>query len=369
MSSAASAATTTFGGVVTARAGYGKNPNFQFGDDSSGALFGGTLSATLARLTAKGRTALTGTADLAQATGGSGRTENYLVQLSHAQQFTPKFSLSGDIAYDDSTNPSANYSTESRDLVPIGDALTIGTHTRQISGDINAAYQLDSKDLFQGGLDFAHTTYASGIGSTYTQYGGSLGYLRTISAATRIGFQLSALHVASDNFPGSSSFTGGLALTQKIGPRWTFQGGVNGVLQKQGGASFKTIGFNGSLCGDYPRYTICVLGSRQSAASGIGGLRIDTQGGARLSYKLSAVSTLSGTLTYDISNSNNPLLPTQRYIDGAVTYARTITQRLSAGVSGRYQRRTSDSVNVFTGGRTVSYVGTVNVSYAFGRTS
>lgn len=366
----ANAASTVFGGSVTARVGYGKNPSFLNGVDGSSAVFGGDVTATLARITGTGRTALTGSADVTQTTGGNGRTENYYVRLNQALQVNPKFSLSGDVGYQDSTNPNATFSTESRDLVPIGDVLTIGTHTRQVNGDVNAAYQLNANDLIQGGFNAMHTTYSDSRASPYTQYGGSLGYLRTISAATRVGVNFSILKVDSDLFSTTTSYTGGLVLTQKIGKFWTFQGGLNGVLQKAFGGSYKTIGFNASLCGDYPRLNICVLASRQSAASGIGGLRIDTQAGMRVNYQLTSLSSVDFEATYDVSKARQFTFPTQRYVDTALNYRRTITPRISAGFSGRYQHRTSGAVALGAfGNRQSSYVGTADIVYNFGRTS
>ncbi len=367
----ADAASTIFGGSATLRAGYGKNPNFDSSRDGSSGVVGGNLTATLSRITGKGQTSLTGAADVTQSGGGLGRAENYSVRLGQTEQVNPKLSLSGGVGYQDTTNPSANYSTSSRDLVPIGDVLTIGTHTRQVNGDINAGYQLDSKDLIQIGATAVRTTYSSANASAYTQFGGTIGYLRNVSATTRIGVQGSALRVHSGQFDSSSSYSAGLVLTQQFGPRWTFQGGLSGLVQSAFGGTFKTIGFNASMCGDYTRITVCALASRSSAASGIGGLRIDTQGGVRVNYKLGPRSSLDLSGTYDVSAAKDVALPTQRYIDAAMTYGRTITPRLSAGLSARYQRRTFSAVGLLprNDSRTTSYVATGNITYFFGRRS
>ncbi|WP_174274258.1 hypothetical protein [Sphingomonas bacterium] len=369
LSGSAEAASTFFGGTFDLRAGYGRNPQLRTGLSGDSPVFGGRLDAVLTRLTGKGRTTLSGTADITQSTKIYGRTENYLVQLSQQQQISARIAGSADVSYSDTTNPAANYGTTARDLVPIGDVLTLGQHSRQLAGDVNASWQMDAKDLFQGAVNASHTSFDSVVASSYTQYGGSFGYLRTINARTRIGFQLSGLKIRSDSYPGSSSFQGGLQLTQKLSQAWTFQGGVSGVLQKANGGSFKTIGFNGSLCGDYPRYTICVIGSRQSAPSGIGGLRNDTQGSVRINYKLSARSQINGEITYDISNAKGIALATQRYYDAALSYRRTIRPRISAGFSARYQRRDIGAIGVIPGTKVNGYTGTADISYQFGRTS
>lgn len=366
---AADAANVQFSGLVDLHAGYGSNPFFDVASPGPSALGGATVSVALDRITAKSRTTVTGEADINQYLRHYGNTQNYSATLRHNQQISQVLAFAVDAEYDNAINPSPSFSTKSPDLQPQGDLLTVGQRIRRVSGGADLTWEPNDRDLFQAGINGSHASFSGGNASAYNSYGASVGYLRTFSARTKIGLQAAASQVKSSAYPDSRSYTLGLQVIQQISAVWKFDGGLSLILQSQLGESFKTIGFNGSLCGAYPRFTVCAVGSRLSAPSGLGGLRTDTQAGARLNYKLTPRSTLDLSATYDISKSGNHILPTQKYYEIAATYRRELTQRLSFGVSGRTQGRDYGLLFAATGGgrKVAGYTATANITYKFGR--
>jgi hypothetical protein len=362
-------ASITAGGVVDVHGGYGSNPFFSQNSPGASPLVGATVTVKVVRQTGVSRTELSGTADLSQYVKHYSLAEDYVARLSHNQQITEKLAVMGSLAYENSVNPLPSYSTRSSDLAPLNDLLTVGQRQYRYSAGLNVTYEPNTRNLYQFGVNGTHSGFTGGVGSSYNQYGGTLGYLRTISERTRIGIQGGYSAVQSKRYPSSQSFNIGLQLMQKVGSYWEFNGGASFLLQRQGGLSFKNIGFNGSLCGKYPRFTVCVLGSRQSAASGLGGQRTDTQGGARANYKLTEHSTIEISSTYDLSQATGSSVPAQKYFDAAASYRRELTPRLSVGASGRYQNRDYGSLFGVGNEKANAYTGTLNVIWKFGRAS
>lgn len=365
---AAQAASMQYGGYIDAHAGYGSNPFFNINSPGPSALVGATLSGSILRTTAQSRSILTAEADVSQYLKHYGNTQNYAARLRHNQQLSQVLAVAADINYENAINPSPSFSTRTADLLPQGDLLTIGQRTRRLSGGADLTWEPNERDLFQAGINGSHATFSGGQASAYNSYGANIGYLRTLNSRTKIGVQGTASTINSSIYPDSHSYSLGLQLTQQISPVWRFDGGVSLILQTTRGRSSKTPGFNGSLCGTYPRYTFCLIASRFSAPSGLGGLRTDTQAGARMNYKLTTRSTLDLSATYDISKSEQGVLPRQKYYEAAAAYRRELTPRLSVGVSGRVQGRDYGPLFATGGNKVTGYTGTANVVWKFGRT-
>jgi len=363
------AASVRASGFVDVHAGYGSNPFFTLTSQGPSPTAGVTLSGTLSRLTQRSRTEISGQADIDHSIKHYGTVQNYSATLRHNQQISQFITASAYGAYDNSINPPPSYSTKSSDLQPETDLLTVGQRTHRISGGLDFTYEPDQKNLWQAGINGSHATFSGGRANAYNQYGASLGYLRTINGHTKIGIQGGVSEVLSTSNPKSRSYSTGLQLVQQINATWKFEGGLSMLLQSIAGGHFKTLGFNGSLCGNYPRLTVCFTGSRMSAASGLGGLRTDTQAGTRINYKLTPHSTVGVSGTYDISTSGQSIIPAQKYYDGAIDYRHDIGPRLQAGFSGRAQRRDYGTLFSPTGNKVNAYTGTFNIVWNFGRRS
>lgn len=366
------AANTQLSGVIDVHAGYGNNPLFELNSLGSSPTIGTAIRATVTRTTAYSRTEANGEADIDQYLQHYGGVRNYQARLRHNQQLSQRFALSGDVSYIDTINQNPSYSTKSSDLSPLTDLLTVGQRTRRISGGLDASWEPNEKNLFQLGLNGSHATFSGG-GSAYNQYGASFGYLRTVSAHTRIGVQGGASLIQQTGQPRARSYTGGLQLVQDLNARWHLEAGASLLAQTSFGKLVKSPGFNLSLCGKYPRIQVCFIGSRFGAPSGLGGgQRTDTQGGIRVNYDLGPRSKLAASATYDVSAATGLSdtavpIPAQRYWDGALDYRREISRRLSGGASLRAQRRDYGALFTPTGNKVTAYTATFNLSWKFGR--
>lgn len=379
------AASYTWGGTLNLRAGYGNNPGItQFGNSGT-ALVGGTLNATLTRATGLGTTSLTGNADIQENFDRYGLIDNYTVDLSHQQKLTERLSVSGNIGYANTLNRPGGYDETTGFYDPSGiDFVSIGRRNERIYGGVNANWQPTERDSFQLGGTFSHASYSGPFASDYDQYGVNFGYLRTISDRTRVGAQFGYVDVKSAGYPDSHSYQASLQLNQQVGATWQLNATAGVLIQENGGISrlqpipigkrrTVTPSFSLDLCGNYPRYNVCVSANRTSSPSGFGGLRINTNVGVTGTYRLTERSRVSLAGSFNRSTSQGIIVPRETYFSLQPSYYRDLTQRISVGVSGSYQRRTfsgSPAVNGLPGvrGGTIDgYQLTANVSYRFGR--
>jgi hypothetical protein len=361
----AAAQSITAGGSVTGRLGYGSNPYLSLNSPGGAGVAGGNLSAFLLNRSETSSTRLSGIVDIDQNFQYYGRAENYQVGLDHQQSFSDKLSVTVSARYQDAINP-RNFQTN--DTAPI-DLLSIGQRSRTISANGMLQWAPTSRDSFYFGPQFSRSTYPNSLAGDYKSYGLSGGYLRQVNAKMKVGLDLSVQKVNSSVVADSTSYQGGVRLVYDFSPIWQFDGNVGVIYQTSTfGSSSGTPGFSAKLCGKYPRKSVCFQASRQSAASGFGGLRTDNRIGVNGTYELSSRSHLNFSAVYDISQSSGgSIIPTQKYWELSGGYSRTITDRLSAGFSGRYQNRNYGSLVNVTDGKVSGYAATVDVTYKFGR--
>jgi hypothetical protein len=362
---AAGAQSVTAGGSLTGRIGYGSNPYLNLNSPGGSGVAGGNLTGWLQNRSETSSTRLTGVVDIDQNFQYYGRAENYQALLDHQQTISDKLSVRVGARYSDAINP-RNFQVDSN-AAPI-DLLSIGQRSRNISANGTVQWAPTSRDSFYIGPQYSHTTYPGGVGSSYNSYGMSGGYLRQVSAKMKVGVDLSVQKVNSQGFSNSTSYQGGVRLVYDFSPIWQFDGNVGLIHQTSSFGNSSTPGFSANLCGKYPRYNICLEASRQSAASGFGGLRTDNRIGANVGYDLSSRSHLKFGAVYDISQSSGiSIVPTQKYWEISGGYSRTITTRLSGGFSGRYQNRNYGSLAGVNDSTVSGYAATLDVTYKFGR--
>ena len=373
------AQSVTAGGTVDLRVGYGSNPFLSLNSQGGTGVAGGTLTAWLQRQSETSTTRLTGIASIDQNFSHYGRPENYLATLRHDQSFSARLRLQGELNYQDSISAQTYNGFGSGTAVPgslVGgdqtDLLSIGQRTRSVFGDASLQWQPTSRDSFYAGPSFNHTTYPGNGLSNFDQYGARGGYLRRINEKLQLGIDLNAQRVNSKFFPNSTSYQASGRLVYDFSAIWQFDGSIGLINQRRAGiGSRTTAGFTARLCGKYPRYRACIEAARQSSASGLGGLRTDNRIDADISYDLTSLSQISAGAIYDISDSSETsVVPKQKYWQASLTYRRTLSDRLSAGVTGNYQHRDYGALAAPVGlfGSTASgYSVTANVSYRFGR--
>lgn len=398
------AAPVYLAGTVDLRLGYGSNPYLAVSPPGGSGLVGANLSAILSHPTPTSDTTLTGRADVEQDFKHYGRSESYGGTLSRTQQFSTHLSGNAYVSYDSTVNPyrsgfgygvlpSAAGSTPAAPdattpppvVTPPGgpdlsnvDLLTVGQRTRTLTGGAGLNWQLSERDQFQVAGYASHSSYSSSQASSYTSYGGNASFVHALNGRTKIGAGVNVSRTISQGRPATTAYEPNVSLVQQLSAFWVFNGQVGVIFQDAGatvGGKSTSLGFSASLCGTYPRSTICVTGSRQAAPSGYGGQRIDTRAGLSLSYALSERSRVRLNATYDESSSQaTSIVPTQRYYQIGGGYTRSVSRRISVGFSGSYQRRDYSNlragVGAGAGNQSASgYTATVDLIAHFGRTS
>ena len=396
LAGAADAAATEFAGTLDLRAGYGSNPYLSTVSDGGSVLLGGTLSAGLTSRAARSTTVLSGVVDIQQNLKRYGRNENFTVGLTRSQQLSERLTVNANVGYANTINPGSIYQNTLTSgaifqnaltpvvsvpgdaasitaipvtSVPIGsfdpsnlDLFTLGQRSERYSGGAGLTWTPTARDQFSLGGNASRVHYKSFNGN-YDQYGGNVGYLRTLSEKTRVGVNASYSDVQSDNYPAARSYNASFVLIQQLTAHWNLNASIGGILPRGSGgqANNLTLGFNLALCGNYGRSNVCFTGSRQSAPTGIGGLRTDLQGGVTLSYELAEHDHLNGGANVDHSGSGS-ILPRQNFYQASLGYSHDVSNRVSIGGSARYQKR--ESKGFF--GNASGYAVTVDVITRFG---
>ncbi|QJU56447.1 hypothetical protein HL653_00400 [Sphingomonas sp. AP4-R1] len=362
----ADAQVVTAGGSVTGRIGYGSNPYLSLNSPGDSGVAGGDLTAWVQRASENSTTRLTGSADIDQNFNYYGRAENYLARLEHQQTISERLAVTARLRYQDSINPRNFFDNTNSSNI---DLLSIGQRSRTFGANANLQWTPSARDSFYFGPQYSRSRYPNQPGNAFDQYGLQGGYLRQVTEKLKVGVDLSYQRLNSRAFSDSDSYQGGLRLVYDFSPIWQFDGGVGLIHQiSRPGGSATTPGFNASLCGKYPRYSVCIEGSRQSAASGFGGLRTDNRIGAHGNYALTSRSSVNFSMLYDVSQSSGiSTIPTQKFWEISGGYSRTLSERLSAGFSGRYQYRDYGSLVAAGGTSVTGFSGTFDVTYKFGR--
>jgi len=372
----AAAADILFGGTAQIRLGYADNPFLAFDPPGGSGQVGGTIAPQLIRTTGLGKTTLSASYDRQQYFSHYDYSDSIAANLTHTQRFNERLDGTFHAGYLNSLNPFLGSNLNQPNLVdpsagqsPV-DLLTVGQRTRQVNGDADFNWSPTERDFLSFGGNATRSTYnRSGNGllaSNYTSYGANVSYMRALGARTKLGLQFVANHTDSGLYGTSTSYQPNVVLQMQLNQVWSFNGSVGGIFQKTGApfhSSSRSLGFNGSLCGTYPRHSICFTGSRQTAASGIGGLRTDLRFGINGSYRITEHSRISGTAESTSSKTKDfAAVGNQKFRQASFDYSRDVSRRISVGFGGRYQWR-----DYQIQGKAHALSGTVNLSARFGR--
>ncbi|UAK24141.1 TonB-dependent receptor [Sphingomonas nostoxanthinifaciens] len=350
--------------------GYGTNPFLVTGVNDAAGFGSFSIAPTLSQKTSRSTTTVSGSFYREQYFNNYGHSDTGVVQVSREQQLTSRLqgSLQGNFTDTDNALLSPGYDPT------LVDVLTTGQHTRIYSGAAGLTWQESARDQFGASFNAAHGSYGNQTGllvaSDYDQYGGTLSYYHTFTARTQAGFIGTYSRVTSNIYPDSWSLQPAVALKQVLSDIWLFNGDI-GVIRTHinGGGNSTGVGFHANLCGTYPRRTICITASRQTSASGIGGLRTDLTGEVNVTQKIGDKQSITLSALYDDSRARGtaPIgsgflnLPRQKFAQARLDYSRDLTPRLSAGATARFQHR-----DYSTFGRATAVGGSVNLTYRIG---
>lgn len=241
--------------------------------------------------------------------------------------------------------------------IPVdGDIGLIGLRQRRktVSTSASASYLLSERTSLFGGVNASRSTYPGGARQSillgdFTQYGANAGFSRSINELSSVGLQVSASFVDYDRGFSSSFFTPRVTYNRTLSPRWTLNAAVGGAIvhDRISGTSV-TVSATGTLCRTFSeRGNFCAFASREPSVTGFGGVRTATTAGANLGYRLSEVSTVSASATYNHINNGAPelsegVLPASQdftSVDGS--YQRQLGRHVSALASAGYRHVSS----------------------------
>lgn len=347
-------ADVTWGGTVEGRVGYGSNPYLYYDRAGGSGLVGFTLAPEVDWKQATATTVLSGAYNRDQYFTHYDHAEDYNVDLRRTQQFSSKLSGTAHAGYFSSISGLLSPYYDTIVVQPTSvDSLAVGTREHRIYGDAGLQYTPNARDAFSvtGTVirdDFQH------FGGDYTYVGGTGSYSRAIDAKTRVGVELIGGQTYSKAFPDSSSVQPAATLERKLSAHWTFNGSLGAIIEREryAGRNHTTVtpGFTAALCDKQSRLDLCLTASRQSAPSGIGGLRRETQFGASATYRLNERSRITASGAYGFSDADARILidnvsyGDQRYAFARLNYQRDLSRRLSAGASGYYQSRSGSGL-------------------------
>lgn len=361
----AAAAPFIFSGYVEGRLGYVTDP-FLSGQGGGSGLAGVTLAPVLTQTTSLGQTTVQGNYDREQYFSRFGYSETYGVDLTHAQRLSERLTGQVHAGYVNTNN-----ATVSGNFDPVlNDLFTVGQRSWRVSGDGSLDWTATMRDRITASVNATRVVYTGDrlFASDYDQFGGTLDYLHTLTGRTKIGGTVSYVRYLSKDYPDSSSLQPGIKIQQDLSGTWTFNGDVGVILQKIDGDSrtSTSLGFHASLCGKYPLSSLCVRASRASSGTGIGGLSRTTAFGADYSRRLSEHETFTLSGDYEKTSYAGSAIGAvdATFVSANAGYSRDLTRRLSAGVSGRYQLRTTGNY-----GTEHSIAATVNIRMKIGRIS
>ncbi len=359
---AAAQADVTWGGTVEGRVGYGTNPFLYDNTNTGSGLAGFTLAPEVDGRQSTAKTVLSGSYNRDQYFSHYGHADDFNVDLRRTQQIDPKLTGTAEVGYFSSISGllSPYYDTI---LVQPGaavqpgagvqpgavDALAVGTRQHRIYGDAGLDYQPNARDAFSVSGAAERDTFARFFGGDYTYVGGTGSYSHVLDARTRVGVQIIGNETFSRAYPDTRSIEPAATLQRKLSAHWTFNGSLGAIIEHERIAGRSrtrlTPGFSASLCDDQSRLELCLTASRQTAPSGIGGLRREAQFGANATYRLNERSRITASAVYGISDADARVLidgvayGDQRYAFARINYQRDLNRRLSAGASGYYQQR------------------------------
>jgi hypothetical protein len=347
---AAAQADVTWGGTAEARVGYGTNPFLYDNSNAGSGLIGFTLAPQVDWREPTATTVLSGSYNRDQYFSKYGHADDYGVDLRRTQQFSSKLSGTAHAGYFSSISgllsPFYNNIVSQPGTI---DSLAVGARQKRVFGDVGLDYQPNARDAFSVTGVAEHDSYSRFFGGNYTYVGGTGSYSRAIDARTRVGVQLVGGESFSRAYPDTASIQPAATLQRKLSAHWTFKGSLGAIieLERTGGRSRTRVtpGFSASLCDDHPRLSLCATASRQTAPSGLGGLRRETQFGVEGTYRLTERSRVTGSVVAGRSDTDDPVLVdrvaygNQRYVFARVSYQRDLSRRLAAGASGFFQQR------------------------------
>ena len=357
----AAAAPWEFSGRVHGEAGYSQNPYLTAGTGRGSISLSGGIEGQLTQREETGATTLSGFYARQFFINSFEDTDSFGGAIDRQQQFSERLSGSARVGYSSSRNVFT-------DTVDVIDQVSIGARRKAIDGTASLSWVPSARDSFSVSGFGSHASYGGFGLSDYDSYGATFAYNRTLNEKTTVGLSGTVSHTHSKFFGDTDTVQPNVTAKHKLNSFWTLDGSLGLIFQKTdfggGSGKSKSVGFDVSLCGKYPRWDLCAQASRSTAASGFGGLRTETTAALRYNYTLDERSRINVNGVVGKSKSVDRALfaPEQTYASIDAGYSRDISRRLSTGVSAGYRYRKFD-----TAGDAHGFTATINLSAKIGR--
>lgn len=364
--------TGRFTGDVSVKTGYASNPFLSVGDDT-GSFYGELAFMPRYILTEPtASTEFQGNVRLTEYLDNYGASENYALSANHRRQlgqFTDAdvslqfdssilgeqeilLGIPGEPDFPEPTDPTdPGLPPENPDLDLIGSA----SRSTQLGVNANLRHRFSSVDTVSIGGSASRTWYEVDTADDFRSYSGRLTYSRTISDRTTVGLSLSTNWINYDgNMADSTIYRPQVTYTRRLSSllSLTLAAGAQFIRSENGGSDVNGFSGNFDLCRTSIRSSLCLTASRDTTASGIGGVREQTMAGVNYSYRLAEYDTLRASASYSNQGGGAGAVSRSEFISGDVTWERRLNERLLGGTSVAYR-------NIYGSG--VSTSGDVNV--------
>lgn len=356
----ANAAPIDFSSDIEGHVGYALDPRLQTDRNASAGFGRIRIAPLLTQATSLSQTTLSADYQREQYTNSYGDTQSISAVLAHTQALTEHLHTTVSASYFNSDNVLLGNTVDPALL----DGLSDSNKAWNAQANGSLTWQLSRRDSITAGGIYAHGESRSSIlDRSYDEYGGNFTYLRALNARTSIGIRMNATRYNTTTVD-TTSLSPALVLQQALSPIWKLNADVGVIIQRNGAPFDKTstgLGFHGSLCGTYPRTTVCVTVARDNSASAFSGARRQLSASATYTRKLTELSTLSLDATFLRDDASVvSFVRNSKILRADADYNRRLSERLSAGLQARGGYRSSD----FSSAR--SLAGSVYVRWKIG---
>lgn len=234
----------------------------------------------------------------------------------------------------------------------IGSDITLlGSRQRQTTfgGSVGANYRLSAREAVYADLQ-AQRSVTGGRFFSFSSYGGTVGYSRSVSELTQVGVRLSSQWTHFDDGGTGEVHQPQLTLDTQLSPLWRLSAGAGIPLSKSrtpiARGSATSLSGNLRLCRDGERSEFCLRGSRDAGPNGLGVVSRQLSVGASYSMTLSEDESVRSSLDYSQVNTPGNLVGASdqlfrgdnSFMSASAAYDRRLGRRLRAGLSASFRR-------------------------------
>lgn len=230
------------------------------------------------------------------------------------------------------------------------DVTLLGIRQRQTTfgGSAGLSYRLSARDSISADLQAQRSVTGGGFFS-FTSYGGTVGYSRSLSELTQVGARLSSQWIRFDDGGSGEVYQPQLTLDTQLGPLWRLSAGAGLFLSKSrtvvSRGSSTGLSANVRLCRDGERSELCLRGSRDAAPNSLAVVTQQLNLGASYSLILGEAESVRASVDYSrVSTPGVLIVPggaalqdDVSFVNATAAYDRPLNRRLRAGVSANYR--------------------------------